>query len=281
MLKRKKNLILFAILILASLLLLNKPLIMLLDSIFQFSPKPKETSVNHHFDKWENKNPDEYMIRQQRYSDSIDNLMNPSFMLNDTTFTINSLKVHFKEILIARRESIYGRDSILVRLDVMDGNDSILQRIEQPIYTLDSQLNEEDLYYLLADSGLTLDYNFDGFEDLAIRIDQGNIKALNGVFYIFIFDSTTNTFQKYDEEFTNPIPIPAEKRIRCEFVQSTIGLHIFYDDYVWENGKLMLVESTEEQQVEGQEKNGIPPTKQTKIYYQNGKEVKRTENIIY
>lgn len=202
-------------------------------------------------------------------------------LLRDTTFSINSIKLHYLEYLVVEPENIYSYDSFLVELNIIDSNDLLLQKISLDVYSLGSPLETEDGYCVLGDSGITLDYNFDGFEDLAIRIGNGaNNNAVNGYFYIFLFNPSTKNFDRYEEELTNPFPVPERKRVDCTYVYSTAYPHTLTEFYEWVDDKLIISESVEYQQLYEQPEEDVILTKEIKIIYQNGIEIKKEENIL-
>jgi len=204
-----------------------------------------------------------------------------SELLTDTTFSVNSIKLHYREYLVAKSENEYSYNSTLVELDILDSFNIILQEIKIDIYSIGSPLDTKDGYCVLGDSGITLDYNFDGFEDLAIRIGNGaNNHAVNGYFYIYLFNPETKKFSLYEEELINPLPNPERKQVECTFVNSTLNPDELIEYYKWLDGKLTISESVRYQQLFEQPEKDVILTKEIRIFYKDGDEIRKIENIL-
>jgi len=203
-----------------------------------------------------------------------------NILLRDTTFNVNSIKIHYHEYLIFKSDE-YSDDSTLAKLDITDSNNSILQTITLEINAMSSPLDTDDSYSILGKRGIALDYNFDGYEDLALRFGNApDNHAVNGYFYIYLFNPNTKTFDRYEEELTNPLPVPEIKKVDCTYVYSTVYPHTLTEFYEWVDDKLMISESIEYQQLYEQPEEDVILTKETKIIYQNGIELKKEENIL-
>lgn len=212
-------------------------------------------------------------------------LMTNSFaqelLLRDTTFNVNSIKLHYREYLEIKSRSEFGYDTTLVRIDIFDHNYFPLQVINLQIYALGSPLDTKDPFNVLADSGITLDYNFDGFEDLALRFGNApNNLAMNGYFFIYIFNPETKQFDKYERELTNPLPVPDQKRVDCTSVYSNFNPHTLTELYEWVNDKLIITESIEYQQLSEQPEKNVILTKEIRTFYQDGNKIKEEEKIL-
>jgi hypothetical protein len=202
-------------------------------------------------------------------------------LLIDTSFSVNSVKVNYREYLTAKAKDIYSYDLTLVKIDVISSKDSIIQTFELPVDAIGSPFYTNDPYCILGDSSITLDYNFDGLEDLALRFNNGpNNHAVNGYYYIYLFNPKTKHFDKYNEELTNPIPIPDKKKVDCTYIYSTAYPHTLTELYEWVNGKLEITESIEYQQLDEQSEKGVILTKETIKLYKEGLEIKKTESVV-
>ena len=194
-------------------------------------------------------------------------------LLIDTIFNVNSEKVHYREYLIAEREDEYSYDSTLAKLEIIDSNDSIIQAINLEINAMGSPLYNQ----------ISLDYNFDGFNDLSLQFSNGpgfNAQFLNGYFYIYLYDPGTKHFDKYNQELTNPIPVPEEREVYCNYVYSTAYPHELTEKYKWVNGKLSIAETIEDEQLNEQPEEGVILTKEIKKLYKDDIEIKKFESVI-
>ena len=171
-------------------------------------PDDKKQNEASELEKWKEEHKDNFnTIDKIQTNGSATNKYKVGDVLYDTIFSVNSLRVHYKEYLVALPENIYSYESTKAVLNVIDKNDSVIQTISEDIYALGSPIDKDDGYNMLANDGIFLDYNFDGYLDLVLRIGNApNNHALNGYFYIYLFDSTIKKFIKYDKELTNPSP---------------------------------------------------------------------------
>ena len=194
-------------------------------------------------------------------------------LLIDTTFNVNSVKVHYREFMIAERQDEYSYDSTLAKLDIIDSNNSIIQTINLEIYAMGSPLDDQTF----------LDFNFDGFNDISLQFGNGpgfNAQFLNGYFYIYLYNPSTKHFDKYNQELTNPVPVPEEKEVHCNYVYSTAYPHTLTEKYKWVNGKLSIAESIEDEQLDEQPEKGVILTKEIKKLYKDGLEIKKFESVV-
>lgn len=202
-------------------------------------------------------------------------------IIYDTTFNVNSVKINYKEILVALPENEFSYDSTIVILSITDEKNVLLQTIKQDIYAISSPLNDEDWYNVLADEGIFLDYNFDGYLDIVLRVGNApNNHAVNGYFNIFVFNPTGKIFEKYTEELVNPSPDPITKRVVCWNIYSTLIEHYIDEFYEWNKGELELKETVESLFLDDQSNDTIAKFREVKSIYQNGIKIKSTEKII-
>ena len=260
------------------------PLIVLIlyaELLINFSDDKKQNEA-FELNKWKEEHKDNFnTIDKIQSNGSATNKYKVGDVLYDTTFSVNGLKLHYKEYLVALPENEYSYDSTRVVLEVIDKNNQVVQTIKEDIYAISSPLNDEDWYNVLADEGIFLDYNFDGYLDLVLRIGNApNNHALNGYFYIYLFDSTIKKFIKYDKELTNPSPNKNRKEVECEIIYSTVNPSTETEYYKWVNGELEISESIAYEQLYEQTKKDVIRTKETKTLYKNGVEISRTERII-
>ena len=203
-------------------------------------------------------------------------------LIGDSTFNVNSVKLHYQEFLVAKAVSEFSYDEKLISIDVINSNDSIIQNINFSAIVIGSPLlTKNNPYCILGDSGITLDYNFDGLDDIALWFNnEQNNHAINGYYIIYLFDDSSQHFIEYNEELINPLPLPAKKRIECTYVFSTFEPHTLSNYYEWVNGELVLVESIESQQLSEQPEEGVILIKEIKTSYINGIEYKVEEDIL-
>lgn len=200
-------------------------------------------------------------------------------VLYDTIFSVNSVKVHYKEILAALPENEFSYDSTKVEIQVTDENDSLSQTIKEDVYAIGGPLSN-DPYNLVSATGIFHDYNFDGYKDIVLRVGNANNHALNGYFYIYLFDAVTKLFIKYDKELTNPLPNKERKEIECEIVYSTVNPSTETEFYKWVNGELEITEAIAYEQLYEQPQKDIVRTKETRTVYKNGAVVSKKERIL-
>lgn len=260
------------------------PLIVIIlyaEFIFQF-PDNKKQNEAAELNKWKEEHKDNFVTADNiQPKDSAIKKPKVGDVLYDTTFSVNGLTVHYKEYLVALPENEYRYDSTRVVLDVIDKNNKVLQTLTEDIYALGSPIDKDDGYNMLANDGIFLDYNFDGYLDLVLRIGNApNNHAVNGYFYIYLFDSTVKKFIKYDKELTNPSPNSDRKEVECEIVYSTVNPSTETEYYKWVNGELEITESIAYEQLSEQPKKDVIRTKETKTLYKNGVEISRMEKII-
>lgn len=260
------------------------PLIVLIlyaELLINFSDDKKQNEA-FELNKWKEEHKDNFnTIDKIQSNGSATNKYKVGDVLYDTTFSVNGLKLHYKEYLVALPENEYSYDSTRVVLEVIDKNNQVVQTIKEDIYALGSPIDKKDVCNMLADKGIFLDYNFDGYLDLVLRIGNApNNHALNGYFYIYLFDSTIKKFIKYDKELTNPSPNKNRKEVECEIIYSTVNPSTETEYYKWVNGELEISESIAYEQLYEQTKKDVIRTKETKTLYKNGVEISRTERII-
>jgi|WetSurMetagenome_2_1015567.scaffolds.fasta_scaffold07047_2 hypothetical protein len=202
-------------------------------------------------------------------------------VLYDTTFNVNTIKIHYKEFLVVPPANEFSYDSTRVEMQVIDENDSVLQTIKEDIDAICSPIDSENPYHYFGKEGIFYDYNFDGYKDFALRISNGpNNHSVNGYFYIYLFDAATKNFIKYDEELTNPLPNKDRNEIECEIAYSTTIPSTETEYYKWVNGKLEITESIAYEQLYEQPKKDVLRIKETRTIYRNGRTVSKTEKII-
>lgn len=206
-------------------------------------------------------------------------------VLYDTTFSVNGLTLHYKEYLVALPENEYRYDSTRVVIYVIDKNNKVLQTLTEDIYAICSPLITQDGYSVLGKEGMFLDYNFDSYDDIAIRfMNEPNNKAVNGYYDIFLFNPTTQKFEKYIEAFNNPYPEKDDKRVRCWEAYSAYNQNLLEEYYEWVEGKLVLKESVQSTFLEDKSDDDISRIKVTTTYYENGKvklKSQRIDEIVY
>ena len=202
-------------------------------------------------------------------------------VLYDTTFSVNSVKVHYKEILISLPENEFSYDLTKVEMQVVNESDSVLQTIKEDIDAISSPLNDEDWYNVLAKKGIFQDYNFDGYNDIVLRVGNApNNHAVNGYFYIYLFDADRKYFVQYYKELTNPLPNKERKEVECENVYSTLIPSTETEYYKWVNGELEITESIAYEQLNEQPQKDIIRTKETRTIYKHGRVVSKKEKIL-
>jgi hypothetical protein len=260
------------------------PLIVLIlyaELLINFSDDKKQNKVSE-LNKWKEEHRDNFNTTDKIQSNgSATNKYKVGDVLYDTTYSVNGLKLHYKEYLVALPENEYSYNSTRVVLEVIDKNNQVVQKIKEDIYAIGSPIDKKDVYNMLADKGIFLDYNFDGYLDLVLRIGNApNNHALNGYFYIYLFDSAIKNFIKYDKELTNPSPNKNRKEVECEIIYSTVNPSTETEYYKWVNGELEISESIAYEQLYEQTKKDVIRTKETKTLYKNGVEISRTERII-
>lgn len=260
------------------------PLIVLIlyaELLINFSDDKKQNEA-FELNKWKEEHKDNFnTIDKIQSNGSATNKYKVGDVLYDTTFSVNGLKLHYKEYLVALPENEYSYDSTRVVLEVIDKNSQVVQKIKEDIYALGSPIDKDDGCNMLANDGIFLDYNFDGYLDLVLRIGNApNNHALNGYFYIYLFDSAIKNFIKYDKELTNPSPNKDRKEVECEIIYSTVNPSTETEYYKWVNGELEISESIAYEQLYEQTKKDVIRTKETKALYKNGVEISRTERII-
>lgn len=260
------------------------PLIVLIlyaELIINF-PDDKKQNEATELEKWKEEHKDNFNTTDKIQSKgSASNKYKVGDVLYDTTFSVNGLKLHYKEYLVALPENEYSYNSTRVVLEVIDKNNHVVQTIKEDIYAIGSPIDKKDVCNMLADKDISLDYNFDGYLDLVLRIGNApNNHALNGYFYIYLFDSTIKKFIKYDKELTNPSPNKDRKEVECEIIYSTVNPSTETEYYKWVNGELEISESIAYEQLYEQPEKNIIRTKETKTLYKNGVEISRTERII-
>lgn len=266
------------------LLLASIPIIVLIlyaDYFIQL-PVDKKQNESAVLEKWKEEHKDNF-ITQDKINTKESAISRPKIgdVLYDTTFIVNSLKVHYKEYLVALPESEYSYDSTRVVLTIKDNGGFVVQTIKEDIYAIGSPIDKEDWYNIVIDDGIFQDYNFDGYLDLILRIGNApNNHALNGYFYIYLFDPAENMFIKYDRELTNPSPNAERKEVECENIYSTVNPSTETEYYKWVNGELEITESIAFEQLYEQPEKDVIRTKETKTLYKNGVEISRTERII-
>lgn len=245
-------------------------------------PENKKTNESAELEKWKKEHKDNFITPDNiKAKDSATDLPKVGDVIYDTTFIVNSLTVHYKEYLVALPENVYSYDSTRVVLIVKDNGGFVVQTITEDIYAVGSPIDKEDWYNILADDGIFLDYNFDGYLDLVLRIGNApNNHAVNGYFYIYLFDPSVNMFIKYDKQLTNPSPNTERKEVECENVYSTVNPSTETEYYKWVNSELEITESIAYEQLYEQTKEDVIKTKETKTLYKNGVEISRTERII-
>jgi len=201
-------------------------------------------------------------------------------VLYDTTFIVNSVKIHYKEFLFSLPENEFSYDSTKVEMQVVNESDSVLQTIKEDIYAIGSPLSK-DGYNLVSANGIFYDYNFDGCNDIVLRVGNApNNHAVNGYFYIYLFDAVTKLFIKYDKELTNPLPNKERKEVECEIVYSTAAPSTETEYYKWVNGELEITEAIAYEQLSEQPKINIIRIKETRTVYKNGTVVSKKEKIL-
>jgi hypothetical protein len=266
------------------LLLASIPIIVLIlyaDYFIQL-PVDKKQNESAVLEKWKEEHKDNF-ITQDKINTKESAISRPKIgdVLYDTTFIVNSLKVHYKEYLVALPESEYSYDSTRVVLTIKDNGGFVVQTIKEDIYAIGSPIDKEDWYNIVIDDGIFQDYNFDGYLDLILRIGNApNNHALNGYFYIYLFDPAENMFIKYDRELTNPSPNTERKEVECKIIYSTVNPSTETEYYKWVNGELEITESIAFEQLYEQPEKDVIRTKETKTLYKNGVEISRTERII-
>ena len=267
-------------------LLLLIPIIVIIlysDYFIKFSDDNSRQNKSAELKKWKEGHKDNFVDTNKNKSskNSSKTLAKIGDVLYDTTFNVNSLKIHYKEILVALLEDEYSYDSTRVEMDVIDENNSLLQTITEDINAIGSPIDMKDWHTVLPKEGIFLDYNFDGNKDFALRVSNApNNHAVNGYFYIYLFDPAENKFIKYDKELNNPLPNKDRKEVECEIVYSTAFPSTETEYYKWVNGELEITESIAYEQLYEQPQKNIVRTNETKTVYKNGKEISRTERII-
>jgi hypothetical protein len=245
-------------------------------------PVDKKRNESAELEKWKEEHKDNF-ITQDKINTKDSAISRPKIgdVLYDTTFIVNSLKVHYKEYLVALPESEYSYDSTRVVLTIKNNGGFVVQTINEDIYAIGSPIDKEDWYNIIIDDGIFQDYNFDGYLDLILRIGNApNNHALNGYFYIYLFDPPVNMFIKYDRELTNPSPNTERKEVECKIIYSTVNPSTETEYYKWVNGELEITESIAFEQLYEQPEKDVIRTKETKTLYKNGVEISRTERII-
>jgi hypothetical protein len=206
-------------------------------------------------------------------------------VLYDTTFNVNSLKVHYKEFLVALPANVYSYASTKAVLDIIDKNDSTIQTIYEDIYALSSPIDKDDGYNILEDDGIFLDYNFDGYLDIILRVGNGrDTQALNGDYYLYLFDPGTRKFNKFNKMLYNPVPDNEKKMIKFFNIISSYDDHTLFEYYKWSKNSLVLKESIESIFIPEESDEHISKYKVTTTYYENGKakiKSQRIDEIIY
>ncbi len=201
-------------------------------------------------------------------------------VLYDTTFSVNSLKIHYKEFLVAYPRNVYSYDSTQVFLDIIDKSDSTIQTISEYIYALGSPIDKDDGYNILADDGIFLDYDFDGYLDLVLRVGNGrDTQALNGEYYLYLFEPITSKFKKYNKLLFNPVPDKKREMINFYSIISSYDDHTISEYFKWEKDSLVIDESIESIFIPEESDQYISKYKVTTKHYKNGKVLSKNDKI--
>jgi hypothetical protein len=167
-----------------------------------------------------------------------------------------------------------------VEIQVTDENDSLSQTIKEDVYAIGGPLSN-DPYNLVSGAGIFHDYNFDGYKDIVLRVGNApNNHAVNGYFYIYLFDTDRKYFVKYDKELTNPLPNNERKEVACEIVYSTVNPSTETEYYKWVNGELEITEAIAYEQLYEQPQKDIIRTRETRTVYKDGLVVSKKEKIL-
>ena len=205
---------------------------------------------------------------------NLDSLKNLAIDYLDTTFVVNSISIRYQEYSVPDSNYRHG-GSYFIRISIVDNNDFIMQIIDVESFANGSPIDSENAYNILAHRGITLDYNFDGFEDIALRISNGyDHHAVNGLLVIYLFNPETNTFYEYKDAFINPIPYPDENIVKSYSRISAVNDHFCLVTYKWKDDILEETEIIEYELLDMYSKDKDIIYKVTKSIIQEGKVIK-------
>jgi hypothetical protein len=255
-------------------------LILYAEFIIHF-PDDKKQNEASELNKWKEEHKDNFNTTDKIQSkDSATNKYKVGDLLYDTTFSVNGLKLHYKEYLVALPENEYSYDSTRVVLEVIDKNNQVVQTIKEDIYAICSPLITHDGYSVLGKDGMFLDYNFDLYDDIAIRfLNEQNNKAVNGYYNIFLFNPSTKIFEKYYQALENPYPVKEFKIVRCGYSYSAFNQNLMEEYYEWVKGKLVLIKTVQSIFLEDESDENMARFNVTTTYYKNGKVEMKSQRI--
>ena len=244
-------------------------------------PGNKKRIESAELEKWKEEHKDNFISEDKiNYMDSATKLSKIGEVLYDTTFSVNSLKVHYKEFLIALPANVYSYPSTQAVLEIIDKNDSTIQTITEDIYAIGSPIDKGDGYNMLADDGIFQDYNFDGALDIILRVGNGrDTQALNGEYYLYLYNPDTYKFNKYKKKLYNPVPDEEKKMVYFFNIISSYDEHTITEYCKWVNDSLVLKESIEGIFIPEDSDEHLAKYKITTKHYKDDKVISSKEEI--
>lgn len=228
-------------------------------------------------------------------------LWNPKNLLSkggkrvDTTFTI---KINSNLSFFLRYQEYFEPYETAAEFGTYKFRVELKNRLmEKPFQIIESESTnffgpiEYDYGYQdLGFEGITIDINFDGFEDLRFKTDSGaNTFVVNQSYAYYIYNPKNSKFE-YNEDvslLTNPTPFDDSKIIRSYSRNAFAGTSGTVNEYLWRENKLELKTAFYYQVVEDSI-NNFDRTDTTCCnyirwikYYQNKSVVKSDSSIIH